>query len=132
MSNGWIGVDLDGTLAYYGTGRYDPAKVGEPITPMLERVKKWLAEGRDVRIFTARVSHPSEEARISEQAIRDWCRLHLGQVLPVTCVKDYAMTALYDDRAFQVEHNTGRIIGDGNPTAPEWVSWAQRDAVEGS
>ena len=33
---GWIGVDLD------------PA--------MVERVKRWLAEGRDVRILTARVN----------------------------------------------------------------------------
>lgn len=30
---------------------------GDPIPAMLERVKQWIAEGRDVRIFTARASN---------------------------------------------------------------------------
>ena len=56
--NGWIGVDLDGTLAHYDEFRGDDY-VGEPIEPMVERVKQWLDEGKDVRIFTARKPHPS-------------------------------------------------------------------------
>jgi len=55
LSNGWIGVDLDGTLAYYDEWR-GLYHIGEPIPAMVDRVKRWLAEGRDVRIFTARVS----------------------------------------------------------------------------
>ena len=54
MSRGWIGVDLDGTLAEYN-GWQGPANIGAPIPAMVERVKAWLEEGRDVRIFTARV-----------------------------------------------------------------------------
>ena len=52
--SGWIGVDLDGTLAEYG-GWKGPDHIGPPVPKMLERVKSWIAEGRDVRIFTARV-----------------------------------------------------------------------------
>jgi hypothetical protein len=57
---GWIGVDLDGTLAHYAGWR-GSMHVGPPIVPMLDRVKRWLAEGTyDIRIFTARVSDPIE------------------------------------------------------------------------
>lgn len=41
-TSGWIGVDLDGTLAeYHGWGN---GEIGDPVPAMLERVKKWLAE----------------------------------------------------------------------------------------
>ena len=53
-SRGWIGVDLDGTLAEYA-GWVSEEHIGHPVPMMLERVKAWLAEGKDVRIFTARV-----------------------------------------------------------------------------
>ncbi|HEV7674386.1 MAG TPA: hypothetical protein VGQ12_07640 [Candidatus Angelobacter sp.] len=59
MHNGWIGVDLDGTLAHYA-GWKGPEHIGEPIMPMVERVKGWLAEGKTVKIFTARVYCPPE------------------------------------------------------------------------
>lgn len=54
MSGGWIGVDLDGTLATYD-GWVSADHVGEPVPAMVERVQQWLAEGREVRIFTARI-----------------------------------------------------------------------------
>src|SRR5690349_18780615 len=53
--SGWIGVDLDGTLAEYH-GWKGVEHIGPPIPEMVARVKQWLAEGRDVRIFTARCS----------------------------------------------------------------------------
>lgn len=52
--SGWIAVDLDGTLAHWGEP-YDVLVIGEPILPMVDRVKAWLADDLDVRIFTARV-----------------------------------------------------------------------------
>lgn len=55
---GWVGVDLDGTLAHYDEFRGDD-HVGEPIEPMVRRVRKMLDEGKDVRIFTARQPHPA-------------------------------------------------------------------------
>ena len=77
---------------------------------MVERVKEWLAEGLEVRIFTARVCEPAT-ANHQRFLIANWCMKHLGVTLPITHEKDYDMEVLFDDRARQVETNTGRIIG---------------------
>jgi hypothetical protein len=122
MGRGWIGVDLDGTLAeqyWPHKGEYDPLRIGDPIPAMVERVCSWLAMGQEVRIFTARVgpqgSAPgwpggAEQREQIAKAISTWTRRHFGVPLDATCTKDYGMIALYDDRAFRVERNTGRII----------------------
>lgn len=103
MSNsGWIGVDLDGTLAEYG-GWKGTGSIGRPIPRMLERVRAWLALGRDVRIFTARAGDAE-----CIPVIEAWCVEHLGRALPVTATKDYRLVELWDDRAVQVVPNTGR------------------------
>lgn len=110
----WIGVDLDGTLARYD-GWKSVNDIGEPIAPMVALVKQWIAEGKCVKIFTARM-HGHGAAIIGggkEDAltpIQNWCLKHIGKVLPVTNVKDFGMITLYDDRCVQVESNTGRII----------------------
>jgi hypothetical protein len=114
----WIGVDLDGTLAEYD-GWQGPAHIGKPIPRMAERVKQWLAEGKHVKIFTARVysdgtPERDQEVLDSVGAINRWCREHVGQALNITCVKNFAMVELWDDRAIQVELNTGRRA-DGKP-----------------
>jgi hypothetical protein len=109
---GWIGVDLDGTLAMYDNFNGVTA-IGDPIPIMVARVKYWLRMGRDVRIFTARVGpgwRTPEEVAATVRAIEDWCEEHLGQVIPVTATKDYGMAVLYDDRAVGVERNTGRLL----------------------
>lgn len=115
MTDGWIAVDLDGTLAF-DCGRIDG--IGAPIPLMQERVKGWLAEGREVRIFTARVGasgganhlgtkDDQEFARRQELMIQGWCAEHLGQALKVTATKDLNMISLWDDRAIQVIKDTG-------------------------
>lgn len=104
---GWIGVDLDGTLAHYDKWRgFD--HIGEPVAPMVERVKQWLAEGKKVKIFTARVSGREgfDKSRIVT-LIQRWCQENIGQALPVTNIKDTGMRELWDDRAVQVIRNTG-------------------------
>ena len=107
----WIGVDLDGTLAHYD-GFKGQENIGQPVPAMVERIKGLLAEGRDVRIFTARVSEdPGGLARASIEA---WSREHLGKALPVTDVKDDHMERAYGDRLVQVERNTGQIVGGEN------------------
>jgi hypothetical protein len=113
---GWIGVDLDGTLAKY-EGWKGTHHVGEPIPLMVQRVADWLGEGREVRILTARVSHNGTAKRMleadeSRQAIRQWCLDTFGQYLPVTNEKDFRMVMLWDDRAVTVEMNTGRVNND--------------------
>ena len=109
--SGWIGVDLDGTLAHYD-GWKGGDHIGEPIAPMVERVKGWLAAGKTVKIFTARmhghgmpiVGGGVEDVRTPIEA---WCKEHIGAVLEVTNVKDFGMVELWDDRAVQVVSNEG-------------------------
>lgn len=111
---GWIGVDLDGTLAYYDTWRGNE-HVGDPIPAMLDRVKSWLGSGKNVKIFTARVSPQAVKlnGQTLEQTrapIEAWLIKHLGRPLEITHEKDMAMIELWDDRAVSVELNTGRIL----------------------
>jgi hypothetical protein len=101
----WIGVDLDGTLARdLGSARGDD--IGSPIEPMLVRVQKWIAEGRTVKIFTARASSPRQVV-----AIKEWLASCGLPDLEVTNVKDLHMIELWDDRCVQVTTNLGEPIG---------------------
>jgi GGDEF domain-containing protein/2'-5' RNA ligase len=131
----WIGVDLDRTLAHY-TGYKGPTDIGEPIPAMVDRVKQWLGEGKDVRIFTARVSDdPTGTARA---AIDKWTEKNLGEKLPVTNVKDDKMTALYDDRAVHVQGNAGTIdthaeaqaLSPTGAATDHWTGLAEPERVE--
>jgi hypothetical protein len=105
----WLGVDLDGTLAMYD-GWHGVDHIGDPIQPMIDRVKLALADGKFIRIFTARVSRTGAEGLFARKAIEGWCLKHIGQVLPVTCTKDFAMEELWDDRCRQVVPNTGEFV----------------------
>jgi hypothetical protein len=113
MTGGWIGVDLDATLAEYD-GWKGVEHIGVPVPAMVDRVRHWIADGREVRIFTARVyCEPTDYARVAEvgsaiAAIQKWCEAHIGCVLAITYVKDFGMIELWDDRAVQVVPNTGR------------------------
>lgn len=111
---GFIGVDFDKTLSYY-TQWEGPDKLGPPIPAMVDRVKDWLKRGRLVKIFTARVSseHTSEQVMLAENAIRAWCKEHIGVELDVTANKSMHMYEFWDDRAVAVEPNTGRILDNG-------------------
>jgi hypothetical protein len=119
----WEGVDLDGTLAYHDTegGDWDGA-IGAPIPLMLARVKAWIAEGTEVRIFTARVSPiamdglPADPARMAllRKKIGDWTELHCGKRLTTTCCKDHDVNRIWDDRARHVLRDVGEIGGKEN------------------
>lgn len=109
-TSGWIGVDLDGTLSVenrdWATAE---TTIGDPLPRMVERVKTWLAAGKRVKIFTARVGLGNDvDAQMSLIVV--WCTRHLGQVLEVTCAKDYAMLELWDDRCVQMQTNTGQTV----------------------
>lgn len=103
----WIGVDLDGTLAYY-TQHRGTHVIGPPVGKMLRRVRKWLAEGKEVRIVTARVApSPLRDAGEARAAIERWLDEWLGERIPIQHFKDMHMVELWDDRAVQVIPNTG-------------------------
>lgn len=106
--NGWVGFDLDGTLAEYTTWQGEEY-IGAPIPPMVERLQAYLARGVEVRIFTARVG-PGCDIERALPPIERWCEEHLGVCLPVTATKDFGMALLYDDRCKQVIPNTGVLV----------------------
>lgn len=137
---GWIGFDLDATLAEWGEGTSNPGdvlRIGKPILPMVNRLLKHLDDGHEVRIFTARVGPASDAECIAafqgrgqfppyagqvgpmpqvdglnyqRTLIENWCEEHLGVKLPITCTKDFHMYMLYDDRCVQVIPNTGDTV----------------------
>lgn len=127
MSTGWIGVDLDGTLAHYD-GWIGVEHIGEPIEPMLQNVKKWIAEGWLVKIFTARVAR--NDAQGARPHIEAWCQKHLGVVLEVTNEKDFGMVMLYDDRCTQVQTNTGLMLKPAEQPQPEHQCYFCKEPVE--
>lgn len=100
----WIGVDLDGTLAH-DLGNKGLDEIGSPIKPMLKRVKKWIAEGKTVKIFTARASAPRQIV-----AVKKWLAHHGLPDLEVTNAKDMRMIELWDDRCVQVMTNSGEPV----------------------
>lgn len=120
---GYYLVDMDGTFAeYHGWTKWN--EFGAPIMPMVERVRAWLAEGRDVRIFTARVPLNDTEpqtCRLSGETwtgvdmkyfIAEYTQKHVGQRLRAQCWKDLNCIEIWDDRAVGVEANTGRTLVD--------------------
>ena len=129
MSEGWIGIDLDGTLAEYD-GWKGVEHIGKPIPSMVKRVKAWIIEGKDVRIFTARVcmSQSKKDFTTAYEAIAAWCRKYIGKELKITAEKDWKMIKLWDDRCVSVIPNTGEIIPlDSNERVKELE--AERDRL---
>ena len=112
MRQDYIGVDFDGTLAYYERGdiyRNGITYTGPPIEPMVKHVKQLIASGETVKIFTARVfDNPPGVVT----AIEDWCLQHIGQVLEITNIKEPSCKYFIDDRARQVINNTGIFVED--------------------
>lgn len=108
--SGWIGVDLDGTLAHYDKWR-GVEHIGLPIEPMMRRVRSWLDEGQEVRIMTARVyPAPGADVERTKHIIQDWLEEQGLPRLEVTNQKDWSMVELWDDRCVQVIPNTGIAV----------------------
>lgn len=106
-NKGWIGVDLDATLAYYTKwkGYY---YIGKPVPSMIRKVKEALNNGENIKIFTARAGGGSRAVKF----IQKWCLKHIGVELPVTNVKDQHCSEIWDDRAKQVKKNKGEFISE--------------------
>jgi hypothetical protein len=113
----WIGVDLDGTLAHDPGSRSKNKgmeEIGSPIWPMVRRLRKWVADGKTVKIFTARASSLRQVAMIKQ-----WLASHGLPDLEVTNVKDMRMVELWDDRCVQVMTNLGEPIGNESSSGGE-------------
>lgn len=99
-------VDLDGTLAHYDPANFRPGVVGKPIPKMLARVKRWIADGHTVIIFTARLSGGGNHA-LERRAIARWTKENVGQELRATAVKEKDFEEIWDDEAHGVIKNEG-------------------------
>lgn len=110
-----IALDLDRTLAKC-TGDY--TKVGEIIPSMVFKIKKWLARGYKITIFTARVStndwHTESIANEQKKMIFDWMVANGLPAMDITSDKHPSFTHIIDDRAFHVIPNSG-VISDMLP-----------------
>lgn len=127
---GWYGFDLDGTLAKYDKWE-GIDRIGEPIKPMVDLIKRMHDEGKVVKILTARIApHKLEDGAVGEsyitipdgeggvtrtyahQFINDWCHFNLGFIPEIVYQKDHLMLELYDDRVKQVVPNEGLLVED--------------------
>jgi hypothetical protein len=88
---------------------------------MVRRVEKWLRDGKDVRIVTARVAPDNHQSKkvpevslaVVRATIRQWLRDNIKdgeKIKIITHKKDKDMAELWDDRVVQVEPNTGRRV----------------------
>lgn len=141
MAGKWL-VDFDGTLVKYDKW-VSCEHIGEPIQPMIDRVKMWLKQGREVVIFTAR-AYPvgiayeytgmtpeayvarMKEAQQAIKAIALWSIDTFGRALPVMCWKDYHAVEVWDDRAVQIIPNEG-LRADNHDKPGEFVSCNEFD-----
>ena len=120
----WVGFDLDGTLAEYD-GWKGIDHIGEPIKPMVDKIKKLREDGVMVKIVTARVA-PKKRSdgtvgedfvkvewngkkvnKFAREFIAEWCHENLGFCPEIVHEKDHSMKELYDDRCKQVLPNCG-------------------------
>lgn len=113
--------DLDATLAQYEEGdldHYGTDHIGDPIPEGIEKVQQALHDGIEVFIFTARVTpfdDSFEEQLNASRAyglILDWCKQHIGYMLPVTSQKLRCFTQIFDDRGREMVPNTGVLAVD--------------------
>lgn len=108
----WYGFDLDGTLATYDHWR-GMEHIGEPIPQTINKLKEMINSGKKVKIMTARVA--GKDGDKARSYIEDWLIKNIGQKLEITNIKDQGMEELWDDRARQVDQNSGEHIAIAAP-----------------
>lgn len=105
-----IAVDFDGTLAYYDHWR-GLSHCGYPICDMLAKVEEWHAAGHEVWIYSARLSDVHDDLAEAVKGLTAWCEEYLSFMPDMTGVKLGDFDYFFDDRAYHVEKNTGKITG---------------------
>lgn len=107
---GWVGVDLDGTLARYYDWESGVKFIGDPVPEIEKIVRGLVANGVRIKIFTARVGK-GNDIEVQTKLIHAWLREWDFPIFEITCAKDYEMITCIDDRCIAVETNTGLIKG---------------------
>ena len=81
---GWIGVDLDGTLAHYDP-QHNIEVIGDPIDAIEFRIRQWVESGIEVRVFTAR---GTDEQLV--QGVKKWMAIFFDELK-----REHIMTGRY-------------------------------------
>lgn len=105
-----IYIDLDGTVAEYQSGYAKTGYIGYPLQPICNYVKKWINQGHNVVIFTARVDPTKSQEEIDKTVlkIKNWCEKNLGKILQITAIKHRHIDFILDDKAISLVRNTGK------------------------
>jgi len=89
------------------TARCWPITKPMNVAALLELRRSYEQDRHSVCIEFDAMPQRIEDAMAAIEAIHAWCVRVFGQALIVTCVKDYGLHELYDDRAVSVQRNTG-------------------------
>jgi hypothetical protein len=114
-----IALDFDSTLAEHESG--GDLTIGKPIKPMIEQVKRWVAKGYEITIFTARVSKWFKNGEVRPEDFKERQRQLISQFLAenglqcmfpvlITADKSPRFTHFVDDKAVKVIPNKGIVI----------------------
>lgn len=108
-----IALDFDKVLAQYD-GK-DIFHTGEPIKPMVDKLKKWLEKGYKVSIFTARVAPSGADGVRTDKFIKNQYKIIteflLANGLPeleITAVKFGKFSHFVDDKAVPIISGEGK------------------------
>jgi hypothetical protein len=84
----------------------------------VDRIKKWTKAGKTVIIFTARANDKK-----AIKAIKDWLKDNELPDLKITNIKTPDIEEFWDDRAIQVQKNTGKTINEKIVTETQNLDW---------
>lgn len=119
---GWVGFDLDGTLATY-TGWVGFSRIGQPVPEIVSLMVAYASQGYEVRVFTGRVAPDPDSNDIPVEdrrdLIRQWLSTCVVPYLPegypeikITHEKDKYLYMAYDDRVQGVVPSKGLLYTD--------------------
>lgn len=78
--------------------------------PMVDNINKWIKQGHNITIFTARASKWAD--KFEKLDIEMFCVKYFGRVLPITAIKHHECDLYIDDKAIRVERNTGKLLNN--------------------
>lgn len=119
-----IAVDFDGTLADDSRVKYP--ECGPPVWRMVERVRRWIAEGHEVVLFTARLAEKDvHRERDQVKRLTEWLDLYGihntdGTVIAMTAWKLPKFDEFWDDKAVAVIRNTGSTYFEAEQYRENW------------
>lgn len=108
-------IDFDGSLAHYDHFR-GVDHLGDAVPEAVHKVQEARKRGEQVWIHTARIS-PSDDS--FEQGIdatqgfvllAQWCLQNIGELLPITNIKNRRWKFMMDDRGRELIPNTGVML----------------------